>query len=430
MPRSSRLTSTFDSATGIATTYTYKPNTNYIQTETSTTSAPSVVNFNNQRPRITDQKCGSSDDLFIDHYSLIIERSADAHGSTRIVTDATGKVVEDMNCDALGNALGFNASTALTTYLYSSMPFDAASGNYYDHARYFDTGTGSFTQADYGYTGSLANPMTDLPYMYGGGDPVNMLDLNGHGFDLPDVMMSVAVSSELVGMGFAAVHAAIGESITPDAAILGFSLTGAPSAVARLLGWMAGTGFSALPAFSSAGAVYPFSKVLFSLSTFSAVISSKLLTLEKASGFSGGVTIGGEILADRRDEVLGLYGFAGAAIGFAGGSGAVSGSIYDGVVWDVPKWTDYAGPFITIGGNVSAGAFGAGVSVFASAKNWRQHGMLTSVTFGAGTGGGISATYYKKLGELGQGAGAVEPFLWAAWPPPYDAMMAMSLGNS
>ncbi len=39
----SRLTSEFDSATGITTTYTYKPNTNYIQTETSVTSASSVV---------------------------------------------------------------------------------------------------------------------------------------------------------------------------------------------------------------------------------------------------------------------------------------------------------------------------------------------------------------------------------------------------
>ena len=38
-----RLTSTFDSATGITTAYTYKPNTNYIQTETSVTSASSVV---------------------------------------------------------------------------------------------------------------------------------------------------------------------------------------------------------------------------------------------------------------------------------------------------------------------------------------------------------------------------------------------------
>ena len=39
-----RLSSTFDSATGITTTYTYKPNTNYVQTETSVTSASSVVN--------------------------------------------------------------------------------------------------------------------------------------------------------------------------------------------------------------------------------------------------------------------------------------------------------------------------------------------------------------------------------------------------
>ena len=115
----------------------------------------------------------------------------DAHGSTRLVTNATGGVVETMNYDAFGNALGFNASTALTTYLYSSMPFDAASGNYYDHARYVDTGTGSFTQADYGYTGSLANPMTGLPYMYGGGDPTNMLDLNGH----QDEMEELAVES-------------------------------------------------------------------------------------------------------------------------------------------------------------------------------------------------------------------------------------------
>ena len=122
---------------------------------------------------------------------------ADAHGSTRLVTNAAGGVVETMNYDAFGNALGFNASTALTTYLYSSMPFDAASGNYYDHARYFDTGTGSFTQADYGYTGSLANPMTDLPYLYGGGNPINLLDLNGHDFSLASVVMNIAIGSML-----------------------------------------------------------------------------------------------------------------------------------------------------------------------------------------------------------------------------------------
>ena len=122
--------------------------------------------------------------LFIGRGSLLSEHRADAHGSTRLVTNGTGSVVATMNYDAFGNALGFDASTALTTYLYSSMPFDAASGNYYDHARFFDPGTGSLTQSDYGYTGSLANPMTGLPYVYGGGDPINLLDLNGHGFTL------------------------------------------------------------------------------------------------------------------------------------------------------------------------------------------------------------------------------------------------------
>jgi RHS repeat-associated protein len=104
----------------------------------------------------------------------------DAHGSTRLITDANGNIVARYNYDASGNALGFSAATALTTYLYSSMPFDAASGNYYDHARFYDSGTGSFTQSDFGYAGSLANPMSDLSYMFAGGDPINMLDLSGH----------------------------------------------------------------------------------------------------------------------------------------------------------------------------------------------------------------------------------------------------------
>ena len=177
------------------------------QRGTSIPSAASVVNFNNQRSRINDQKFGFSDDLFIDHCSLLFERSADAHGSTRIVTDATGKVVEDMNYGAFGNAIGFDASTALTTYLYSSMPFDAASGNYYDHARYLDTGTGSFTQADYGYSGSLANPMTDLPYAFTGGDPINLLDLNGHDFSLAE-SLSVESISDIIDTGLGYVNTA------------------------------------------------------------------------------------------------------------------------------------------------------------------------------------------------------------------------------
>ena len=159
-------------------------------------SASSVVNPTDHGSMTTEKKAiGISERLFIDHYPLVIERTADAHGSTRLVTDATGKVVQGVNYDAFGNALGFNAATALTTYLYVSMPFGTASGNYYDHARYFNTGTGSFTQADYGYTGSLANPMTDLPYAFTGGDPIDMLDSSGHDFSIGSLTVGIGIAS-------------------------------------------------------------------------------------------------------------------------------------------------------------------------------------------------------------------------------------------
>ena len=104
----------------------------------------------------------------------------DAHGSTRVIVNASGVIVQRLNYDAFGNALGFTASTALTTQLYDSMSFDPASGNYYDGARFYSASTGEFTQADYGNYGSLADPMSGLPYSFTGGDPINMLDLNGH----------------------------------------------------------------------------------------------------------------------------------------------------------------------------------------------------------------------------------------------------------
>ncbi len=127
----------------------------------------------------------------------------DAHGSTRLVVNATGQIAESMNYDAFGNALGFNANSALTTYLYSSMPFDPASGNYYDHARFYNAGIGEFTQSDYGNYGTLSDPMSYLPYAFTGGDPVNMLDLNGHDFSIADTLSVESISDFLdTGLGY------------------------------------------------------------------------------------------------------------------------------------------------------------------------------------------------------------------------------------
>ena len=120
----------------------------------------------------------------------------DAHGSTRLITDANGAIVQRFNYDAFGNALGFSTTTALTTQLYDSMSFDPASGNYDDGARFYNTASGEFTQADYGNYGTLPDPMSGLPYMFTGGDPINMLDMNGH-IGLAEVTVAFGINFAL-----------------------------------------------------------------------------------------------------------------------------------------------------------------------------------------------------------------------------------------
>jgi RHS repeat-associated protein len=142
------------------------------------TSATSVVNINGSGTPTAGRRFGTP------------ERSRTGHRP----------LATNSRADAFGNALGFNASTALTSYLYSSMSFDPASDNYYDDARFYTPGTGMFDQRDYGYSGQLTNPMADLPYTFAGGDPVNMLDLNGHAFSLGSLSISVSIMAGLNGI--------------------------------------------------------------------------------------------------------------------------------------------------------------------------------------------------------------------------------------
>ena len=141
------------------------------------TSATSVVNINGPGTRTAGRRFGTPESSRKGHRPLA----------------TSGRAY------FFGNAPGFNANSALTTSLYSSMPFDAANGNYYDHARFYNAGIGEFTQTDYGYSGNLSNPMSYLPYALTGGDPINMLDLNGH-FSIPDVLASISIMTAIVGI--------------------------------------------------------------------------------------------------------------------------------------------------------------------------------------------------------------------------------------
>jgi RHS repeat-associated protein len=121
--------------------------------------------------------------------------------------DASGKVVQTFHYDSFGNALGFTPSSAITQYLYTQQYYDQFSSTYYDWARNYNTATGSFTQADYGNYGSLNDPMSMLPYAFTGGDPINMLDLNGH-FSLSATLAVTGLSSLLISIAVPGIHGA------------------------------------------------------------------------------------------------------------------------------------------------------------------------------------------------------------------------------
>lgn len=103
----------------------------------------------------------------------------DGHGSTRLLTDGTGVVVNALTYDAYGSLLGSDDAPA-TTYLYCGEQFDPDLGLYYLRARYFNPQTGRFWTADDGEQGDQEDPKSMHLYTYCESDPVNHVDPSGH----------------------------------------------------------------------------------------------------------------------------------------------------------------------------------------------------------------------------------------------------------
>ncbi|MDR2439998.1 MAG: RHS repeat-associated core domain-containing protein, partial [Planctomycetaceae bacterium] len=99
-------------------------------------------------------------------------------GSTRVLTDLAGAIVELYSFDAYGNAIGFDPSVALTEFLYSGEQFDSKIGQQYLRQRYYDPVTGRFNRLD-PFFGNLSDPLSLHKYLYVHADPVNMIDPNG-----------------------------------------------------------------------------------------------------------------------------------------------------------------------------------------------------------------------------------------------------------
>jgi hypothetical protein len=114
----------------------------------------------------------------------------DGHGSTRIVAnDLSGNptvsqyIAAIYDYDAFGNALNFNAATAVTPWLFGGDAiYDPASGQYFngDGIRTRTAGRPYFNQMDSFGFGDSSDPVTLNAELYGDGDPVDNNDPSGH----------------------------------------------------------------------------------------------------------------------------------------------------------------------------------------------------------------------------------------------------------
>ena len=112
----------------------------------------------------------------------------DGHGSTLVLLDALGAIAivagvpQVFHYAAHGTPLGFDPSTAATTFLYSGEQTDAT-GLQYLRARYYNPATGRFNRLD-PFSGDMQDPQSLHKYLYCHADPVMGIDPNGLFFSL------------------------------------------------------------------------------------------------------------------------------------------------------------------------------------------------------------------------------------------------------
>ena len=136
----------------------------------------------------------------------------DGHNSVRFLTNAAGAVTDNYTFDAFGIEIAHSGSTP-NQVLYAGEYLDPGTGNYDLRARVYNENTGTFLTRDT-YAGQNGDPITLHQYLYAGSDPVMNVDPSGNEFSLPDIITSVGIYMQNVGMristAFAAGDTAVG----------------------------------------------------------------------------------------------------------------------------------------------------------------------------------------------------------------------------
>ncbi len=120
----------------------------------------------------------------------------DGLGSTRLLTDSQGQVLNAYGYEAVGETMS-QSGTATNAYQYAGEQFDGAIGDYYLRQRFYDPSSGRFGRMDT-YEGSQNEPLTLHKYSYAHNNSVNGTDPTGLFMSMADVSVAHSIANSLI----------------------------------------------------------------------------------------------------------------------------------------------------------------------------------------------------------------------------------------
>jgi RHS repeat-associated protein len=112
------------------------------------------------------------------------------------------EALESYANDAYGNLRITPTGPLLTSFLYSGEMTDAATGQQYLRARYYDPGTGRFNRLD-PFAGNVEDPQSLHKYLYVHGDPIQGVDPTGNFEALVGTLQGLAIDAYIRGLEIA-----------------------------------------------------------------------------------------------------------------------------------------------------------------------------------------------------------------------------------
>jgi len=162
----------------------------------------------------------------------------DGSGSVSALMSGTGAALASYSYGPYGEASAYamNASGAIAYAIsesyfgYNGEDYDPMTGLQYLRARYYDSSSGRFGTADT-YPGTLLDPLSQNPYSYTQGDPINFSDPSGHGTTTNAVVSSAILTAAKVMSHFLPAPVAYASTISMKATAAVYSAVKAAKSV-------------------------------------------------------------------------------------------------------------------------------------------------------------------------------------------------------